>query len=104
LCEKPIALSEAKAQQVARVARNNQNLCMEGLWTLLLRAYRRLIAFSRTRDLGPAKALVADFGYPEGEVTDQCLYAKTRGGVLLDRGIRLVTSWPTRQVCLCPAA
>jgi scyllo-inositol 2-dehydrogenase (NADP+) len=90
LCEKPIALSEAEAQQVARTAHKSQTLCMEGLWTLLLPAYRHFIALSHSRDLGTAKTLVADFGYPAAEVTDLRLYAKARGGIMLDRGIYLI--------------
>ena len=90
LCEKPMALSEAEAHQVVRAARKTQTLCMEGLWTLLLPAYRRFIALSRSQELGLAKNLVADFGYPVSEETEQRLHAKERGGVLLDRGIYLI--------------
>lgn len=90
LCEKPIALSEAEAHQVVLAARRTKTLCMEGLWTLLLPAYQRFIALSRTQELGLAKNLVADFGYRVGDEREQRLHAKERGGVLLDRGIYLI--------------
>jgi predicted dehydrogenase len=90
LCEKPIALSEAEAHEVAQAARKTQILCMEGLWTLFLPAYKRFLEFSLTGGWGQANSLIADFGYPVSEETQQPMYAKDREGVLLDRGIYLI--------------
>jgi predicted dehydrogenase len=90
LCEKPIALRETEAHRVVDAARKTQTLCMEGLWTLFLPAYRRFLEHSLTGGWGQANNLIADFGYPVSEETEQRLYAKDRGGVLLDRGIYLI--------------
>ncbi len=88
--KKPMALSVAEADQVIRAAKTSNMLCMEGLWTLLLPAYRNFIEVARSGDLGPASNLVADFGYPAPAQTALQAYAKARGGVLLDRCIYLI--------------
>jgi predicted dehydrogenase len=90
LCEKPMALSEAEAQRVVHAARKTQTLCMEGLWTLFLPAYKRFLELSLTGGWGKVNNLIADFGYPVSEETQRQLHAKDRGGVLLDRGIYLI--------------
>src|SRR4051812_11830268 len=64
LCEKPIATSEAEVHHIILAARKTQTLCMEGIWTLFLPAYRRFLEHSRNGICGQPDTLTADFGYP----------------------------------------
>ena len=89
LCEKPLALSTSEAERVAEASRRTRSLCMEGIWTLLLPAYRRFLELARTKTCGVPVHLYADFGYPVSEEALPGLFSPT-SGVLLDRGIYLV--------------
>lgn len=88
LCEKPMAQSEAEARCIINAARTTQTLCMEGLWTLFLPAYRRFFELSRAAEVGQVKSLIASFGYPVSHETQS--HTKAPTGVLLDRGIYLI--------------
>lgn len=88
LCEKPLALDTAGGVQVAAAARKADRLCMEGLWTLFLPAYRRFIALAEAESCGAPGHLGAGFGSPE-EAGGR-LMTPDAGGVLLDRGGYLI--------------
>ena len=90
LCEKPLALSANEAERVAEVARRTGKLCMEGIWTAFLPAYRRFLELARAKACGEPIHLFADFGYPVSEKALPRLFSPAAGGVLLDRGIYLV--------------
>lgn len=91
LCEKPMGISVGEAELIARTAQNANVLCMEGLWTLFLPAYRRLFELVGDPNSGIARNLVADFGYPTSEQLQPQLFASIGGGVLLDRMIYLIS-------------
>jgi predicted dehydrogenase len=90
LCEKPLALSSDEGERVAEVARRTGKLCMEGIWTPFLPAYRRFLELARTKACGEPTHLFADFGYPVSEEALPRLFSPAAGGVLLDRGVYLV--------------
>ena len=90
LCEKPLALSSEEAARVAEVARRMGKLCMEGIWTHFLPAYRRFFELAQTKTCGQPTHLFAAFGYPAREDVLPRLFSPAAGGVLLDRGIYLV--------------
>ena len=90
LCEKPLALSANEAERVAATARRMGKLCMEGLWTSFLPAYRRFVELARANTCGKAIHLFADFGYPVSKNAMPRLLSPAAGGVLLDRGIYLL--------------
>jgi predicted dehydrogenase len=90
LCEKPLALSAYEAERVVEVARRMNTLCMEGIWTHFLPAYRRFLELAQTKTCGEPTHLFAAFGYPVTEDALPRLFSPAAGGVLLDRGIYLV--------------
>ena len=90
LCEKPLALSLNEAERVVEVARRTNKLCMEGIWTPFLPAYRRFLELAGTKACGEPIHLFADFGYPVSEAALPRLFSPAAGGVLLDRGVYLV--------------
>ncbi len=90
LCEKPLALSVGDAEAIAEASRRTGQLCMEGIWTLFLPAYRRFLELARTEACGKPTHLFADFGYPTAEEVLRRQVAPTEGGVLFDRGVYLV--------------
>ena len=90
LCEKPLALSAADCEQVMVIARRTGRLCMEGIWTLFLPAYRRFFELACAQACGEPRHLVASFGYPVGPDELSRLVSPAAGGVLFDRGIYLI--------------
>lgn len=90
LCEKPFAVNANEGNGVSQAARASGRLCMEGLWTAFLPAYRHFIELARTERYGKPAHLFADFGYPVGDDLRRRVLSPTASGVLLDRGIYLV--------------
>jgi predicted dehydrogenase len=90
LCEKPLAIALNEAEEVAETSRRTGRLCMEGIWTLFLPAYRRFLELARRRACGEPTHLFADFGYPVTQDALQRLLSPAAEGVLLDRGVYLV--------------
>jgi predicted dehydrogenase len=90
LCEKPLALSADEAERVIHTAQQTGKLCMEGIWTPFLPAYRRFFDLARAKHCGEPAHLHADFGYPVAEDAFPRLFSPAAGGVLLDRGVYLV--------------
>ena len=88
LCEKPLAITWQQADRIRRTADRTGMLCMEGIWTLFLPAYRRFLELAKAQPCGRPRHLTAGFGYPVG--LDSRLLSPAAGGVLLDRGIYLV--------------
>jgi len=86
LCEKPMSISLAEAQTVVAAARDTHQLFMEGMWTQLLPAYRRLKYLVGSETFGKPTHLRFDFGYPVSRADQPSLFAAT-GGVLLDRAV-----------------
>ena len=92
LCEKPLALSVAEAEEMVRLAREHDRFLMEAMWTachpVILEVRRRL----RAGDLGTPRHLHAELGFvvPPGasaRMSDPALGASA----LLDMGIYPLT-------------
>jgi predicted dehydrogenase len=91
LCEKPIGISLAEAEEISAEAKRAGKLCLEAMWTLFLPAYQRLFDLAGAHLLGAPQHLYADFGYPTTEDVFPRLFTPSPGsGVLLDRGVYLV--------------
>lgn len=88
LCEKPMAINFAEAERLVAMARRTNTLCMEGMWTFFLPAFKRFFELAETRAFGEPVHLLADFGYPEDARPHLLLPA--HGGVLLDRAVYLI--------------
>lgn len=88
LCEKPFALNEQQAEEMAALARSKNLFLMEGVWTRFIPATQKLLELLEQESIGDLHYLKADFGFivnapPESRLVDKNL----GGGALLDIGI-----------------
>ncbi len=88
LCEKPMALSAAQAEQMVAAARARGTFLMEAVWTRFLPSYQALVGVLAEGRIGVPLLVEADFGFrvpldPHGRLFDPAL----GGGAVLDLGI-----------------
>ncbi|WP_439128871.1 Gfo/Idh/MocA family protein [Polaribacter sp.] len=88
LCEKPFAMNLQEVQEMIAVAKENNVLLMEALWTYFLPHYQYVLNIFKTKKYGDLKELKADFGFSRPYDTKSRLFKKeVGGGSLLDIGI-----------------
>src|SRR4030042_2755318 len=88
LCEKPFTITRGQLQRLVDTARRNKVFLMEALWTRFLPTIQKIIEIRDSGQLGPIKAIYADFGFKAPVDHDGRLYnLKMGGGALLDIGI-----------------
>jgi predicted dehydrogenase len=92
LCEKPITLDLAAAQDLATIAREHGVFLMEAMWMRTNPAIRKITELVADNAIGEVNALYADFGIggpfePSHRLRDPAL----GGGALLDLGVYPVT-------------
>lgn len=88
LCEKPLALNSADVAQMIQVARQENVLLMEALWTAFLPHYKKVKSFLSTGVYGEVTSVEADFGFtPEFNAGSRLFNKQLGGGSLLDIGI-----------------
>ncbi|WP_299062339.1 Gfo/Idh/MocA family oxidoreductase [uncultured Polaribacter sp.] len=88
LCEKPLAMNLQEVEEMITVAKENNVLLMEALWTYFLPNYQYVLEIVKTAKYGKLKSLDADFGFYNEYDTDRRLFKKeVGGGSLLDIGI-----------------
>lgn len=88
LCEKALALTEGQAKNMIEVARQEDRLLMEAMWTRFLPAMVHVRRLVDEGAIGEPRFLTADFGFrtaydPHSRLFDPAL----GGGALLDIGI-----------------
>lgn len=88
LCEKPFAMNLEEVNEMIAVAKENDVLLMEALWTYFLPHYRFVLDIYKTKKYGNLIDLKADFGFVTPYNTDSRVFKKeVGGGSLLDIGI-----------------
>ncbi|GAA4300975.1 Gfo/Idh/MocA family protein [Aestuariibaculum suncheonense] len=88
LCEKPFAMNSSEVENMIAIAKANNTLLMEALWTYFLPHYRYVLQLIKDKTYGEVKSLKADFGFQRPYDTDTRLFNKDLGGgSLLDIGI-----------------
>ncbi|WP_205473790.1 Gfo/Idh/MocA family protein [Nocardioides sp. SYSU D00038] len=92
LCEKPVALNAAEAEEMVAAARAADRFLMEGMWTACNPVVRELAAGLRSGRWGTPRRLHAELGFvvprdPGHRLVDPAL----GGGALLDIGVYPVT-------------
>ena len=88
LCEKPFAMNLQEVAQMIAVAKENDVLLMEALWTCFLPHYQYVLKRIKEESFGKLTALSADFGFHTPYTTDDRVFKKELGGgSLLDIGI-----------------
>lgn len=88
LVEKPIALNARQGRQIAAAAAERNLLCLEGMWTRLNPAVRRLAEIVASGEIGDLRAVRIDLSHvfdyhPKHRMFDP----EVGGGALLDLGV-----------------
>jgi len=88
LCEKPIAMNEAEAKEVVKVAKDNKVFFMEAMWTRYLPIYQQVNTWISDGLIGEVRMFQADFGISRKlDPIGLKLNKELGGGALLDIGI-----------------
>ena len=88
LCEKPFAMNLSEVTEMIQVAKENNVLLMEALWSFFLPHFSYVLDLVKSEKFGKLKSLEADFGFHTPYNTDSRLFKKDLGGgSLLDIGI-----------------
>ena len=88
LCEKPFAMNLQEVTEMIRVAKKNNTLLMEALWTAFLPHFQYVKNSIENKNFGKVIHLEADFGFKSTHsVESRVLKKELGGGSLLDIGI-----------------
>lgn len=89
LCEKPITLNTAQAEDLIRRARENNVFLMEAMWTRTVPAVLQTMEIIRNGGIGDVLLVQADFSIPLGvaDPAHRVRDPRLGGGALLDIGI-----------------
>ncbi|MFC4787125.1 Gfo/Idh/MocA family protein [Nocardioides sp. MAHUQ-72] len=92
LCEKPLTLSVAEAEEMVALARRHDRFLMEAMWTACHPVVRRLADDVRAGRFGTPRHLHAELGFRvEAPPEDRMLNPALGAGALLDMGIYPLT-------------
>jgi predicted dehydrogenase len=88
LCEKPFAMNAEEVTAIIAVAKENNVLVMEALWTFFLPHYKYVLEIFKNKTYGNLLNLESDFGFSRPFDNSSRLFKKeVGGGSLLDIGI-----------------
>lgn len=87
VCEKPMAMSKAEAEQVIQLAKEKNLFFMEAIWTRFFPTIERLLQFLAEDKIGEIKLIQADFGFQASPQKDRLFTKSLGGGSLLDIGM-----------------
>ena len=88
LCEKPFAMNLQEVTEMITVAKENNVLLMEALWTFFLPHFNAVLEMVKSNKFGKLKEVEADFGFKSNyDVESRLLKKEMGGGSLLDIGI-----------------
>lgn len=88
LCEKPFAMNLQEVAEMIAVAKENNVLLMEALWTCFLPHFSYVLELVKSEKFGKLKSLDADFGCkPTYDAESRLFKKEIGGGSLLDIGI-----------------
>lgn len=88
LCEKPMCVNTAQAEELIACAKENDVFLMEAMWTRFLPATEALMAAIASGEIGEVRGLTADFCYTlESQEDHKIFRADMAGGSLLDVGV-----------------
>ena len=94
ICEKPISVNTKELLEMIQVAKENNVLLMEAMWTRFLPATKFVLDIIRNKELGIIKTMNISFGFDlksQRTDDDRILNLDLAGGALLDVGIYPVT-------------
>ena len=92
LCEKPLTLNLAEAEQMVALARRHDRFLMEAMWTACHPVVRAVVDGLRAGRFGTARQVHADLGFVvESGADDRMRDPALGAGALLDMGIYPLT-------------
>jgi predicted dehydrogenase len=92
LCEKPLTLDAAQANDLAKRAQQQGIFLMEAMWTRCLPAIRRMTDMIKAGAIGEPRLLTADFGIKApSDPRNRFWNPDLGGGALLDTGVYLAS-------------
>ena len=92
LCEKPLTLTVAEAEEMVALAREHDRFLMEAMWMACHPVIRAVLAGLAEGRFGTPRQLHADLGFVvERPPTDRIFDPSLGGGALLDMGIYPLT-------------
>ncbi len=88
LCEKPMALSYRKTEEMIHTAKENKVFLMEGMWTSCMPFIEKILSILNDDIIGKPQYISADFGFKAPVDLRGRLYRKRLGGgSMMDVGI-----------------
>lgn len=88
LCEKPFATNSKQTQEMIQLAKGNQVLLMEAMWTVFLPCTMQVKELALSKKLGKIVKINGKFAIPHLENKAHRVHnANLGGGVLLDLGV-----------------
>lgn len=88
LCEKPMVMSSAEAEELVAIAREKNVLLAENLWTRFLPIYDRLREIIADGGIGEVRVVHADYFFRmEFDPNDRFFSRELGGGALFDIGV-----------------
>jgi predicted dehydrogenase len=88
LCEKPLVITQKKAEDLVNLAQANNTLLMEAMWTRCMPAFQKAQEWIKTGKIGQVKLITANFCYHAKFDPNHRIFAKElAGGSLYDVGI-----------------
>ncbi|HNT53911.1 MAG TPA: Gfo/Idh/MocA family oxidoreductase [Anaerolineaceae bacterium] len=88
LCEKPLVIFQHQAAELVDLARRNQTLLMEALWTRCLPAFQQARAWVAAGKIGAVRLMTAEFHHAVAYDPESRLFnPRLAGGSLFDLGV-----------------
>lgn len=100
LCEKPLTVNAALADELVALSRKHKAFLMEALWTRFLPIYSVVGQWLSSGAIGKIRGLQSNFSFSVPfDATNRCFDAAQAGGAVLDIGIYplSITQWCLQQ-------
>lgn len=88
LCEKPLVTTQKDAEALAALARQNQTLLMEAMWTRCMPVFQKAKEWVKAGKIGQVKLITANFCYKSDyDPESRQFNPKLAGGSVFDVGV-----------------
>lgn len=92
VCEKPLTMTVAEAEELQRLSHENGRFLLEGMWMKFTPAFQRIRELLASRTIGEPSLLQAGAGYPvPPDGPARFWVAELGGGALYDLGVYTIT-------------
>ncbi len=91
VCEKPLTMTSAEAEDLGALARRHGVLLLEGMWMSFSPAMRRTLEIIRDGEIGTPRVLQAGLGFAVPSQARRYWDPELGGGALFDMGVYSIT-------------